>query len=100
MKSVDLDGNGSIDYNEFLTATMNREKILSKQNLELAFKTFDKDGSGTISVDEISQIFNQSTQNTVDKSVFEQILKEADENGDGEISLDEFKAIMTSFINN
>ncbi len=42
MKSIDLDGNGSIDYNEFLAATLNRSKIMSKQNLEAAFKTFDK----------------------------------------------------------
>jgi calcium-dependent protein kinase len=42
MNSVDLDGNGTIDYNEFLAATMNRTKIMSKQNLEAAFKMFDK----------------------------------------------------------
>ncbi len=42
MNSVDLDGNGTIDYNEFLAATMNRSKIMSKQNLEAAFKMFDK----------------------------------------------------------
>ena len=43
IKSVDLDGNGVIDYNEFLNCTMNRDKIISKKNLEYAFKTFDKD---------------------------------------------------------
>lgn len=98
MQSVDLDGNGSIDYNEFLTATMNREKILSKQNLELAFKSFDRDGSGKISVDEIAQIFNQN-QSAVDNSVFESIIKDADQNGDGEISFDEFKEIMAQMFN-
>jgi calcium-dependent protein kinase len=94
MKSVDLDGNGFIDYNEFLNATMTQEKILSKQNLELAFKSFDKDGSGKISLDEIMVIFNQTS---FEKSVFEKMIKEADENGDGEISFQEFKQIMTKF---
>jgi Ca2+-binding EF-hand superfamily protein len=42
MQSIDLDGNGTIDYNEFLAATLNRSKLLSKQNLEAAFKTFDR----------------------------------------------------------
>ncbi len=42
MSSADLDGNGTIDYNEFLAATLNRTKLLSKQNLEAAFNTFDK----------------------------------------------------------
>lgn len=30
MQSVDVDNNGSIDYNEFIMATINREKILTK----------------------------------------------------------------------
>jgi Ca2+-binding EF-hand superfamily protein len=42
MESCDLDGNGIIDYNEFLAATMNRNKVLSKNNLEAAFAAFDK----------------------------------------------------------
>ena len=38
---MDLDKNGVIDYNEFLTAAMNRKKVLSKKNLEATFKAFD-----------------------------------------------------------
>jgi len=45
-KTIDLDGNGTIDYNEFVTATVDKTKLLSKQNLEATFKCFDKDGSG------------------------------------------------------
>ena len=95
MRTIDLDGNGSIDYHEFLTATINRDKILSKQNLEFAFNAFDKDGSGKISLDEIAQIFNNTE--VKDKQVLEGILKNADTNGDGEISLDEFKELMTKY---
>ncbi len=74
MKSVDLDRNGTIDNNEFLTASLSREKILSKQNLEIAFKNFDKDGSGKISLNEIAQIFNLA-QNTLDQELFKNIMK-------------------------
>jgi calcium-dependent protein kinase len=42
MKQGDMDGNGTIDYNEFLAATLNRNKLFSKSNLEAAFKAFDK----------------------------------------------------------
>jgi calcium-dependent protein kinase len=42
MEACDLDKNGNIDYNEFLAFSLNRNKLLSKQNLETAFRAFDK----------------------------------------------------------
>ena len=55
MKSVDKNNSGAIDYTgflwlsfalkfstEFVIATINRENLLSKQRLEMAFKMFDK----------------------------------------------------------
>ena len=38
---------------------MNRDKIIPKKNLESAFKAFDKDNSGAISIDEIMLIFKK-----------------------------------------
>jgi calcium-dependent protein kinase len=57
MKTVDKNESGEIDYSEWVMATINRESLLSKQRLEMAFKMFDKDGSGSISIDEIKEIF-------------------------------------------
>ena len=96
IKSIDLDGNGVIDYHEFLNCTMNREKILSKKNLQYAFRAFDKDGNGSISIDEIMSIFRK-TSNNVDKKVFEKMMKDADSNGDGAIEFEEFNEIMEKF---
>ena len=98
---IDLDGNGVIDYNEFLNCAINKDKILSNERLEVAFKAFDTDGSGKISVDEIMTIFTKGSKNNeaANKDVFEKMLKEADDNGDGEISFKEFKAIMKKFFN-
>ena len=42
MESVDTDGSGSIEYSEFVIATVNRKKLLSNENLEHAFAMFDK----------------------------------------------------------
>ena len=39
---IDIDGNGTIDYTEFVMATMNEKNILSNDKLEQAFKMFDK----------------------------------------------------------
>ena len=97
IQSIDLDGNGVIDYNEFLTCSINKDKILRKENLELCFKAFDLDNSGTISLDEISAIFTGGNKNSKNAEEFKNILKEADENGDGEISFQEFKNLMRKF---
>lgn len=50
---VDIDGSGEIDFNEFITATMDRKKLLSSEKIDLAFKAFDRDGSGSISLKEL-----------------------------------------------
>ncbi len=42
MEQCDLDKSGNIDYNEFLAFSLNHKKLLSKNNLETAFKAFDK----------------------------------------------------------
>ena len=94
--SVDSDGNGVIDYNEFLNCTMNRDKILSSKNLEYAFNAFDIDKNGSISIEEIMSIFKK-TSNNVDKKIFEKMMKEVDKNGDGKIEFKEFDQIMHNF---
>lgn len=53
--AVDIDGNGSIDYTEFVMATMNERDLVSQQKLKAAFRLFDKDGSGAISQDELKR---------------------------------------------
>ena len=97
INSIDLDGNGVIDYHEFLSCAMSKEKILRNENLELCFKAFDLDNSGSISLDEISAIFKKGGKDDENVEAFKKIMKEADENGDGEISLSEFKNLMRKF---
>lgn len=42
MKMVDTNNSGEIDYSEFVTASINRQKLLSKNKLDIVFKMFDK----------------------------------------------------------
>jgi calcium-dependent protein kinase len=95
MSEMDLDKNGSIDYNEFVMAATNRQKVLNKEKLEATFKMFDKDGNGSISLEEIRSIIGN---NFSDQKALESIINEVDSNGDGEISLSEFKEIMTKLL--
>lgn len=93
IESCDGDGNGFIDYTEFLTATINWKKELSHERLEAVFKMFDKDGSGKIGLEEIKCLFGNDASD-IDEFVWNDIIKEADLNGDGEIDLYEFKTLM------
>jgi calcium-dependent protein kinase len=44
---------------------------------------FDKDGSGTITADEIKEVLGFDT--SMNKKLIDDIIKEVDENGDGQI---------------
>lgn len=88
--AIDTDGNGTIDYSEFLMATMNEQQLMSKEKLRAAFKMFDKDGSGTISKDEIKDALGSSDEEVVSK-----IISEVDIDGDGEITFEEFEKMMS-----
>jgi len=96
MKEADLDKSGAIDYNEFLIACSNRQKLLNKEKLEATFKMFDKDGSGSISANEIKDVLGNALGG--DQKLLDQIVSEVDDNGDKEISLKEFKEMMLKFL--
>ena len=53
--AVDIDGNGTIDYTEFVMATMNERDLVTTKKLQGAFRLFDKDSSGAISLDELKR---------------------------------------------
>lgn len=91
-QKVDTDKSGAIDYSEFVVATMSSQKLLSYEKLQRAFRFFDKDSGGTISVEEIQQAINFDGSLSQDDLI--QIAKEVDVNGDGEISFDEFAQMM------
>ncbi len=95
-KEADLDNSGSIDYNEFLIACSNRQKLLNKEKLEATFKMFDKDGNGSISMKEIKDTLGNALGG--DNQLLEQIVNEVDDNGDKEISMKEFKEMMLKYL--
>ncbi len=88
---LDLDGSGTISYNEFLTSIIDSRKILTEDRLEKAFKMFDRDENGLLSVDEIKSFFGGN------EKTWKKVLKEVDKNGDGEVDFEEFKTMMIGF---
>lgn len=56
MNKIDMDKSGQIDYSEWVLGTIDLNTVLMEDKLKKAFETFDKDGSGEITVDEIKVV--------------------------------------------
>lgn len=89
--SLDTDRSGCINYTEFIAATIDQKIYLKNERLFEAFKNFDKDNSGKISIKEIGSIINAENE---DFKNLEEEIKRFDINGDGEIDYTEFCNMM------
>lgn len=83
MDAMDSDGNGFIEFHEFLTATLNWKRLLTTEVMENAFKAFDKDGNGMIEVEELK--FMLQGEQEVENAVWTDVLQEVDCDGDGAV---------------
>ncbi|KAI3884237.1 hypothetical protein MKW92_044334 [Papaver armeniacum] len=94
MDAADVDGNGTIDYIEFVSATMHRHRLERDEYLFKAFQFFDKDKSGFITVDELEVAMKDYGMG--DEGSIKEIISEVDTDNDGKINYDEFCAMMRS----
>uniref|UniRef100_T1JDJ6 EF-hand domain-containing protein n=1 Tax=Strigamia maritima TaxID=126957 RepID=T1JDJ6_STRMM len=83
VNEVDVDGNGTIEFNEFLQM-MSKKMKDSDSELELreAFRVFDKNGDGFISSSELRHVMTNLGEKLTDDEV-EDMIREADIDGDG-----------------
>ena len=90
---IDVDGNGFIEYEEFLRAGLDKGKILTEKNLETAFKLYDINNRKKINAIELGNVLGNGEDN-VEANVWQELIDEADIDKDGEINFDDFKGIM------
>jgi calmodulin len=115
INEVDADGNGTIDFIEFLTMMARKMRDTdSEEEIKEAFKVFDKDGNGYISAAELrhvmtnlgefwsmhfeirrSDTFNILGEKLTDNEV-DEMIREADVDGDGQINYDGEYDILSS----
>ena len=98
-QNLDMDDNGTIEYEEFIRAAVTKEKFMGENVLRFAFRFFDKDNSGKIEFEEIEKIFKNSVtdQNNIE-SALSKIIYEVDSNRDGKISFREFCILMKKML--
>lgn len=93
MEVADVDGNGVLDYGEFVAVTIHLQKMENDEHFRRAFMFFDKDESGFIELDELREALADEAGET-DSDVLNEIMREVDTDKDGQISYDEFVAMM------
>jgi len=74
INEVDADGNGTIDFPEFLSLQARKMKDTDTEEEHIeAFKVFDRDGSGYISADEIRHIMCNLGEKITDEEMDEML---------------------------
>ena len=82
---VDADGNGLIDFSEFVTLLARKMNNSDKDaEIKEAFDVYDKDRNGRISRDELMTVM-RDLGSKLSEADIDRMIQEADSNGDGEI---------------
>ena len=87
---VDYQGNGKINYTEFLAATINLSTFIDESKLQAIFAMLDTDQSGQITHDNIENAMSKLGMNITCDEI-DQIIKKHHFSNENTISFDEFK---------
>ena len=81
LKEVDLDNNGQINYSEFVACAIDHKVLLKKESIYEAFKAFDSNKTGNLTLKNITDIIRPSNKEDIQylKDLFDKF--DVDKNG-------------------
>ena len=92
----DLDGDGFLDWHDYLLTACNKFRTISKYNMDEAFYSFDIYQKNFVTYDDFECAFGKFDD--LGCNVWEDILANATENLDGLLSPEEFGKLMKRLI--
>lgn len=94
IKNCDLDGDGKMQFTEFVIAACHKKPLLSENNLKLCFEFIDFDSDGLITRPDLRNFLGVE----VDDIFINEMLDRQDQEGDGSIDQTEFSVIMLKIL--
>ncbi|KAK8900341.1 Calmodulin [Tritrichomonas musculus] len=96
LKELEISSSGSIKFDEFIyILTRQMRENDAEEELQEAFKVFDRDGDGKIPKDELSLIMKNIGE-PLSQEELDAFIKEADTNKDGYIDYAQFVHLLLS----
>ncbi|KAH6834242.1 calcium-dependent protein kinase 19 [Perilla frutescens var. hirtella] len=93
MEAADVDGDGTLNYGEFVAVTVHLRKMANDEHLHKAFAFFDRNESGYIEIEELREALNDNDDASSEEVIIA-IMHDVDTDKDGRISYEEFATMM------
>ncbi|XP_072951407.1 calcium-dependent protein kinase 20-like [Typha angustifolia] len=93
MNAADVDGNGTLDYGEFVAVSIHLRRIGNDEHLHKAFTYFDQNKSGYIEIEELRECLADDFDPNHEE-VINAIIHDVDTDKDGKVSYEEFATMM------
>ena len=89
INEIDEDGNGTVEFNEFLVMMVKKSdpNADKEQELKESFRVFDKNGDGFISAEELKLVMSRLGEELTDQEL-EEMISEADKDGDKQVNFE------------